>query len=685
MVLPRFGAAAPASLCRRKTPVAVAGYRTIRAMTSRPPTDPGPRARAGSGADDADTESVTLLSDPALVSPGDVASLLELSGTNDFSLRYAVDRQLGRGGMGEVLLAHDVRIGRELAIKVGHRHAAQPGATDAAAGPDDALLQRLVREARVQGQLDHPAVVPVYDMGVRPDGALYFTMKRVRGVTLDQAIAGLRRGDADARLRFTRRRLLTAFLSVCHAVELAHTKGVVHRDLKPANVMFGDHGEVYVLDWGLARLAGDGDGDADAVPGDDRVQPAPPGARGQPLTVEGTFLGTPGYLPPEQAAGELVDHRADVYALGAVLFEILTHHPLHRRGAADDVIAATLAGADARASIRYPERAVAPELELACIRATAAQRDERLGSVAELRAAVENFLDGDRDVEQRRLLADQLAGAADDVLPRALAGDREARGEASQLATRALALAPDHPLAQQVVVRLALTPPRDIPEEVTARVEDTARRTYLWMARTTGLLYLTWLPVGAIVLWMGLRDAVTFAIWLGLMAITAGAMIGSAYRGRYDAASYFTGLVLSSIVLAMTARLFSPYVLTPTLLTVNSLGFLLHSRPQWRPASVVVVVAALLGPIAAEHLGWLSQTAVIGHDRITIVATAAEFGQPATNIVLVALVVAYAVVVGLTLAHLRDRRMANELRVELGAWQLAQLVPQTRATRAPTP
>ncbi len=653
-------------------------------MSDAPPTASGPPGRAGSGGEDADTESVTLVSDPAVVSPGDVASLLTVSSAQDFALRYAVDRQLGRGGMGEVLLAHDVRIGRELAIKLARRRGAEPAAAGTDDSADDAVLQRLVREARIQGQLDHPAVVPVHDLGVRPDGALFFTMKRVRGVTLDQALAGLRRGDADAARRFTRRRLLTAFLSVCHAVEVAHAKGVVHRDLKPANIMLGDHGEVYVLDWGLAKLATDTDDDAAADLASSAVRPALPGDAGASLTVDGTFLGTPGYLPPEQAMGEPIDHRADVYALGAVLFELLTHHPLHRRGPADDVIAATLAGADARASLRFPDRAVAPELELACIRATATRRDDRLGSVAELRTAVEHFLDGDRDVEQRRILADQLAGAADDALPRALAGDREARAEAGQLASRALALAPDHPLAQQVVVRLALTPPRDTPPEVLARVEDTARRTYLWMARTTGLLYLTWLPVGAIVLWMGLRDATTFAAWLALMGLTAAVLLASARRGRYDAASYFAGLALSTVAIAGTSRLFSPYVLTPTLLTVNSLGFLLHSRPAWRPATLVIVVAAMLGPIAAEQLGWLSRTVDIEPDRITILATAAEFGQPATDIALVGLVVAYSVVVGLTLAHLRDRRMANELRVELGAWQLAQLVPQTRVTR-PSP
>jgi eukaryotic-like serine/threonine-protein kinase len=122
-----------------------------------------------------------------------------------FDARYEDVRVLGRGGMGDVLLAHDHRIGRHVAIKVSR----------VPEGDDGEALRRFVREARVQGQLDHPAVVPVYDLGTRADGAVFFTMKRIRGVTLDAALAGLRRGDADAEQRWTRRRLLTAFLMVC--------------------------------------------------------------------------------------------------------------------------------------------------------------------------------------------------------------------------------------------------------------------------------------------------------------------------------------------------------------------------------------------------------------------------------------------------------------------------------------
>jgi eukaryotic-like serine/threonine-protein kinase len=594
----------------------------------------------------------------------EVESIDELVGSG-FTERYEGMYTLGRGGMGEVLLVHDHRIGRAVAVKVGR-------AEDA---PES--LRRFLREARIQGQLDHPAVVPVYDIGVRPDGAIYFTMKRVRGVTLDAALAGLRRGEADAQRRWTRRRLLTAFLMVCQAVELAHARGVLHRDLKPSNIMLGDYGEVYVLDWGVAKLSSD--------PASEPGSSAPTlaaAADDEDLTVTGTFLGTPGYMPPEQAAGQVVDARADVFALGAVLFEMLTWHPLITRESREAVLAATLAGADARASLRHPERGVPPELEVACLRATAARADERTPTVAALRGAVEAFLDGDRDLERRELLADRLAGAADEALPRALAGDRAARGEALQLASRALALAPDHPRAQRVIVRLTLTPPAEPPPEVIAAVEDTERQTFALVARLTALLYLTWLPIGAIVLWMGLRDVTTFAVWGVLMIATSGVMYWGGQQGRYTARSYFIALVISSAAVATTSRLFGPYVLTPTLLTVNTIGFFLHSRPAWRPATVLIAVTAMLAPIALELVEVLPRTTTFAADQIVIHARAAEFGQPATSLALIGLMVAYAVVLGLTTARLRDRRVRDELRVQLGAWQLAQLVPEMR--RPPT-
>jgi eukaryotic-like serine/threonine-protein kinase len=615
----------------------------------------------------------TRLDPPAREPASNPVELEPLSSVADlgdagFADRYEGTLTLGRGGMGDVLLAHDHRIGRAVAIKVSRLAADAPDAGH--------ILRRFIREARIQGQLDHPAVVPVYDLGVRPDGTVFFTMKRIRGVTLDAALAALRGGDPAA-ARWTRRRLLTAFLAVCQAVELAHARGVVHRDLKPGNMMLGDYGEVYVLDWGVASLA------SDPAPGSSGLRAAAPDGTGDDdLTITGTFLGTPGYMPPEQACGHPVDARADVYALGAVLFEILTWHPLIRRDNRDAVIAATLAGADARASRRYPERGVPPELEAACVRATAAAVDIRTPSVAALRSAVEAFLDGDRDLEQRNVLADQLAGASDEALPAALGGDPRARAEALQLAARALALAPDHPRAQRVIVQLTVTPPPAPPAEVIAAVEEIERRTFCMVARLTSVLYLTWLPIGAIVLWMGLRDVATFVVWSALMLATSGVMYAGYRRGIYGAPSYFAGLITSSVAIATTSRLFGPYVLTPTLLTVNTLGFFLHSRPAWRPATVVIAVAALLGPIALELAGLLTATTTITTEHIVIHGGGAEFGQPATSIALIGLMVSYAVVIGLAAARLRDRRIADELRVQVGAWQLAQLVPEMR--RPPT-
>ena len=221
-----------------------------------------------------------------------------------FDQRYEARAVLGEGGMGEVRLCRDHLVGRDVALKV-----MQPGA---AAHVES--RERFVREARVQGQLEHPAIVPVYDLGVAPRGYAYFTMKRIRGRTLDEIIKLLAAGDAAAAAKYTRRRLLTAFGSVCQAIDFAHQRGVLHRDLKPSNVILGDHGEVYVLDWGLAKAAGVEDRVGEAV--DDL-----PSATGR--TLQGTLLGTPGYMAPEQARGEPLDHRADLFAAGIVLWELL--------------------------------------------------------------------------------------------------------------------------------------------------------------------------------------------------------------------------------------------------------------------------------------------------------------------------------------------------------------------------
>ena len=173
--------------------------------------------------------------------------------TGEVSTRYAIRHVLGQGGMGEVMLAYDEQIGREVAVKrIRSEH------------PSPEELSRFLREARVQGRLEHPAVVPVHDLVYDATGKPFFVMKRLTGTDMHVLLGRLRAGDEPDEPA-TRRKLLRAFADVCLAVEFAHSSSIIHRDLKPANVMLGDFGEVYILDWGVARAVTDGD-DSGAPP-----------------------------------------------------------------------------------------------------------------------------------------------------------------------------------------------------------------------------------------------------------------------------------------------------------------------------------------------------------------------------------------------------------------------------------
>ncbi len=216
--------------------------------------------------------------------------------------RYTVRHHLGAGSMGQVELGEDLDIGRPVAIKSLRSPNQSAGA-----------VARFVDEVHTMGLLDHPNITPIYDVGRDDAGRLFFTMKYVDGDSLETLVSRLAAGDPATHDAYPLARRLDVFVSILHALDYAHTQGVVHRDIKPANVMVGEHGEVCLVDWGIARGSQSG-----ATP---TVAPARP-----ELTQEGAVLGTPLYMSPEQARGdqEAVDARSDLYSVFVVLFELLT-------------------------------------------------------------------------------------------------------------------------------------------------------------------------------------------------------------------------------------------------------------------------------------------------------------------------------------------------------------------------
>ena len=309
------------------------------------------------------------------------------AGATPDSARYSGEREISRGGMGRVLLARDERIGREVALKE-MLHTAEEGLSEAETltGPAPSALgnrrrARFLQEARIAGQLEHPSIVPVHELGFREDGTPYYTMRLVRGRTLASALEsaeGLRE----------RLKLLPHFVDLCQAIAYAHSRGVIHRDVKPLNVMVGPFGETILLDWGIAKAR---KGEAHSP---HRIEPAVElGAEAQAVkTMDGRFIGTALYAAPEQVLGELdrVDERSDIYGLGAVLYELLTGEPPFSgtEEAMDRVVNAPLP------PVLSLEPAAPPELAAICERALEKEPERRYQTAEALRDEVERFLSG---------------------------------------------------------------------------------------------------------------------------------------------------------------------------------------------------------------------------------------------------------------------------------------------------
>jgi serine/threonine protein kinase len=390
--------------------------RSFRCPTCRKPmTVPPPdRAQADVGAGRIDGSISTLAKagvdacvtlDQSISAPRpgskSVGELLDRRARSD--ARYTIEEEIARGGMGVVLRALDCDIRREVAVKY------------LLSQTDPGKKARFVEEAQITGQLEHPNIVPIHELGIDAQKRLFISMKMVKGRSLAQVLDELRQKPKIAEKEYPQGRLLNILVSICNALAYAHSRGVIHRDLKPANIMIGDFGEVYVMDWGLAKVKASGGREppekrhaheSATHSGGSRppLAAAPSGSLSLPdLTREGAVLGTPVYMPPEQAAGQIqvIDQRSDVYSLGAILYEMLTLQPPIDRAGGELAILIRVA----QGEIVPPEervrraggagaRSVPRELSAVSMKAMAREKQDRYPNVEALRRDIEWFQQG---------------------------------------------------------------------------------------------------------------------------------------------------------------------------------------------------------------------------------------------------------------------------------------------------
>jgi len=335
----------------------------------------------------------------------------DLDVSSDAARRYSIGEELARGGMGAVLSAKDMNLRRDVAMKL---------VLNPKQVRKDQLL-RFVHEAQVTGQLEHPSIVPVHELGVDADDNVYYTMKFVNGSNLGDILKGIRGGDTELIDAYPLPRLLNIFIKACEALAFAHSRGVIHRDLKPDNIMVGDFGEVLIVDWGLAKVLassecgtrnlssealakGDADSPTDHPEGQhvgvsiESVRDSHAGTR----TLDGAVMGTPAYMAPEQADGDIerMGPPADIYAMGAILHALLTLEAPFTGTSVNEILNRVMDGdfvAPDRHEGPHPhcaDGAIPASLSSVSVKAMSADPEDRYATTEALQADVQAYLDG---------------------------------------------------------------------------------------------------------------------------------------------------------------------------------------------------------------------------------------------------------------------------------------------------
>jgi len=582
--------------------------------------------------------------------------------------RYAESHMLGEGAMGTVALVRDTRIGRDVAVKRMH-------AAHREGRPD--LRDRFLREARVQGQLEHPSVVPVYDIGADDFGGPYFSMKRVRGRTLAEVVEGLKRNDPDIAHAYSRRRLLTAMSRVCLCVSFAHERGVVHRDLKPSNIMLGDYGEVHVLDWGIAQVAGadDFEGGTLNLEGD-RVH----------RTQSGFVIGTPGYMAPEQARGERDTYggRADVYALGAMLFEVMTLRKLHEADSIETLLLSTVSGVEARPSVRAKERNLPEELDTICARATALNPDNRYPSARAMNDAIEAVLDGDRDSSRRAELSAQHMEVAREALLWAREGGARANGQhrrAVGALLHALSLEPDHQEARAALVGLLLEPNDALPTEALVEHAEVKLRDRVRAARMNVAGLVGWWPVIPLAAWMGLRQ--TSMLW-ALAVVTIGLLVyfsWMAVTDRVGRRHTIPALFAGFLVISSMSMFFGPLFVVPGMAVGAAAASMVGLRVE-REGRILInalAQASFLVPALLQWTGAIKSSYVFSAGQLCIQPGVTELPEGPTWAFLIVTNMLTIAMGSILTGRAVEALLAAERHTFAQAWRLRQFLPEMHA------